>query len=67
MLTEDRIGDRLLRKVDACRVLEVSKPTLDRMISRGDLSVVRVSERVVRLRESTLRAFIEQRTERRGQ
>lgn len=53
------MGERLLNKKEARAVLRVSSPTLDRMISRGELSVVRLSTRVVRVRESALRALVE--------
>ena len=59
--------DKLLRKEQAREGLGISRPTLDRMIRRGDLAVVRVSERAVRIAESELRRFVERRTERRGQ
>lgn len=57
--------ERLLNKEQAREALTVSRPTLDRMISRGDLPVVRLSERVVRVSENAIREFITQRTERR--
>jgi excisionase family DNA binding protein len=60
------MAEPLLNKEQAREVLNVSRPTLDRMIARGDLPVVRLSERCVRVSESTLRELVEQRTERRG-
>jgi excisionase family DNA binding protein len=60
------MADRLLRKEEARERLNVSRPTLDRLISRGDLEVVRISERAVRVSESAIRQLVEQRTERRG-
>jgi len=59
MLNEDSVSEKLFNKEEARAVLRVSKPTLDRMISRGELSVVRLSKRVVRVRESALRALVE--------
>jgi excisionase family DNA binding protein len=64
---EATIGrDRLLLKREALRALRISLPTLDRMIARGDLPVVKLSGRSLRIRASALRDFISQRTERRG-
>ncbi len=57
--------ERLLRKEAAREVLGISRPTLDRMIARGDLSVVRVTDKAVRIAESELRRLMESRTERR--
>lgn len=57
--------DRLLRKGEARRALDISAPTMDRMLARGELPYVRVSERVIRISESALRDYIERRTERR--
>jgi excisionase family DNA binding protein len=59
--------EKLLRKSRALEALDISRPTLDRMIARGDISVVRVSERTVRIPESEIRRLIGERTERRGQ
>ncbi len=61
------MAEKLLRKEEAREVLRVSRPTLDRMISRGDLPVVRLSEKAIRISESALRDLVERRTERRGQ
>jgi excisionase family DNA binding protein len=55
--------DRLMRKSEAREVLSVSAPTLDRAIERGDLPVVRVSPRSIRIAESALTLYIKARTE----
>jgi len=60
------MADRLLRKSEVLDRLGVSRPTMDRLIARGDLPVVRVSERAVRIPEGALRQYIADRTERRG-
>ena len=49
--------ERLLNKNEVCERLRCSLPTLDRMIRRGDLPVVRVGRRVL-LRESTVNEWI---------
>jgi excisionase family DNA binding protein len=59
--------DRLLRKDEARQTLEVSAPTFDRIVARGDLPVVRLSARVIRISATALRRYIEERTQRRGQ
>ena len=60
--------DRLITKREAQQRLgDVSKATLDRMIKRGDIAIVRVAERTVRISEMELRRHVVQRTERRGQ
>jgi excisionase family DNA binding protein len=60
------MADRLLRKSEALDFLGVSRPTLDRIISRGELAVVRLSERAVRISEGALRELVERSTERRS-
>ncbi len=57
MLNEDSVSEKLFNKEEARAVLRVSKPTLDRMISRGELSVVRLSKRVVRAADRRLVAL----------
>jgi excisionase family DNA binding protein len=52
-----------MRKSEAREVLSVSAPTLDRAIERGDLPVVRVSPRSIRIAESALTLYIKARTE----
>ena len=60
------MAEKLYNKEQAREALNVSRPTLDRLISRGDLEVVRLSERAIRISEVALRELIERRTERRG-
>jgi excisionase family DNA binding protein len=60
------MANKLLSKKEAREVLRVSRPTLDRMISRGDLPVVRLSQKTVRIAESALSDLVERRTERRA-
>jgi excisionase family DNA binding protein len=57
--------ERLLRKIEAQELLRVSRPTLDRMIATGQLSVVRLADRAIRISESALRELIASQTERR--
>lgn len=57
--------ERLLTRREACQRLRCSMPTLDRMIARGDLPVVKIGRRVL-LRESSVNEWIvthEQRKE----
>jgi excisionase family DNA binding protein len=51
------MDERLLNKQEVCDKLRCSLPTLDRMIRRGELPVVRVGRRVL-LRESTVNEWI---------
>jgi excisionase family DNA binding protein len=57
---------QLLLKREAQDRLRISRPTLDRLIGRGELPVVRLSGRSIRISERDLDRFLEQRTERRG-
>lgn len=59
--------ERLLRFGEVREVLQISQPTLERMLGRGELPVVRVGDRGVRISERELVRYIQQRTERRGQ
>jgi excisionase family DNA binding protein len=56
----------LLLKREARDLLRISRPTLDRLIGRGELPVVRLSGRSIRISEADLAGFLAQRTERRG-
>jgi excisionase family DNA binding protein len=60
------MNDRLLTKREVGERLGISKPTVQRLIARGDLEVVRVSERAVRISEGAVRSLVERRTERSG-
>jgi excisionase family DNA binding protein len=51
------MDERLLTRNEVCEQLRCSMPTLDRMIKRGELPVVRVGRRVL-LRESTVNEWI---------
>ena len=51
------MDERLLTRDEVCERLRCSMPTLDRMIARGDLPVVRIGRRVL-LRESTVNNWI---------
>ena len=65
MIRTDIVGERLLRKDTVQTRLDISRASLDRMIQRGDLKVVRLSRRAIRVRESAVRDLIERCTERR--
>jgi excisionase family DNA binding protein len=58
-------GDVLLTIEASRQVLRLSRPTLEKIIDRGELSVVRVAPRSLRIRESALLDYIERHTERR--
>jgi excisionase family DNA binding protein len=60
------MADRLLRKREVKRSLDVSLPTLDRMIRRGDLPIVKLSSQTVRISEAAVRELIAKRTTRRS-
>jgi predicted DNA-binding transcriptional regulator AlpA len=51
-------GDRLVRKAEARKALDVGPATLDRLIQRRILPVVRLSPRTVRIRESAIADLI---------
>ncbi len=61
------MAERLLTKHETIDLLRCSRPTLDRIIQRGELAVVRISERTVRISETAVRDFLARRTERRRQ
>jgi len=60
------MSDDLRSKSHVKQRLGVSMATVDRLIKRGELPTVRVSERAVRISESAIRDYVERRTERRG-
>ena len=66
MTRVDIVGERLLRKDTVQTRLDISRASLERLIRRGDLKVVRLGRRAIRVRESTLQDLIERCTERRG-
>jgi excisionase family DNA binding protein len=51
--------ERLIRKRDARKILGVGETTLDQLIERGLLPVVRFTTRSVRIRESAIAELIE--------
>lgn len=61
------VATSLLTKVEAGEVLKVSRPTLERMIGRGELAVVRIGARGIRIPEDEVRRYIAERLQRRGQ
>lgn len=59
MLTEATLADlQLVRKTEARGVLRISAPTLDRLIARREIAVVRVGRRAVRIEQKELLRFI---------
>jgi len=53
--------EKLLTRSQAMEVLGVGAFALDRLVERGELPVVRLNRRVVRIRESALRELIERK------
>jgi excisionase family DNA binding protein len=53
--------ERLLRKEEARKRLDITLGTLDGLIERGVLPVVRLSRKAVRIRESAIADLIERR------
>ena len=51
--------DELLTVQEAADWLTISKPTLWRMIRRGEIPVVRIARRTIRLRLTDLENYIE--------
>jgi excisionase family DNA binding protein len=60
------VSERLLRKEAARERLQISRPTLERLIERGELPIVRLGRRAIRIRESAIEGLIERGSERRG-
>jgi excisionase family DNA binding protein len=64
--------DSLLDYSRAAELLNVSVPTVKRLVGRGELQAVRVGQRALRFEPATLQTFIEnrrldgQKAERRG-
>lgn len=59
------MSERLYKKEAVRRTLRVSLATLDRLIQHGELPVVRVGRRAIRVSESAIAALIQRGTERR--
>ena len=49
----------LLTVEEAARRLTISKPTMWRIISRGEIPIVRISRRTIRLKATDLEAYVE--------
>lgn len=60
------VRNALLKREKVRRFLGVSRPTLAAIIARGDLPVVRIGPRSLRVSESALMEFVKTRTERRA-
>ena len=54
---------RLLTPQEVCERLRVSRPTFERTVARGDLRVVRVGRRGVRVRVDELLRYLERQEE----
>jgi len=51
--------DQLLTVEEAAEWLTVSKPTLWRMIRRGEIPVVKIAQRTIRIKLSDIEAYID--------
>jgi len=51
--------DQLLTVDEAAEWLTVSKPTLWRMIRRGEIPVVKIAQRTIRIKLSDIEAYID--------
>lgn len=58
--------ERLYRKTEARELLQISRASLDRLIHRGDLEIIQLGERSVRIAESALTKLLSTCTVRRG-
>jgi len=59
--------ERLMTKKQVAEQLGLSKPTIERMLRRGDLAFVRVSDRSIRIPEGEVSRLILRHTERGAQ
>lgn len=50
--------DKLLRLDEVADLLRVSMPTLRRMLSRGEVKVIRFTSKTYRIRESDLMSYM---------
>jgi len=57
---------KLMRRAAVLEQLQISPSTLSRMLARGDLEVVRVGLRAIRIPAPAVEQFIRQRTLRRA-
>jgi excisionase family DNA binding protein len=62
---DPRYPEALLSVQDACEMLGISRPTLFRLIGRGELSVVKLARRTL-FRPADLDALVLQSLRRRG-
>jgi excisionase family DNA binding protein len=60
---EMKMTERLLRKGEVADRLGVSVLTVSRMIGRGELPVVKISLRAIRIAESAVRELVRSRTD----
>lgn len=58
-IKEDMKKDELLTVEEAADWLTISKPTIWRMIRRGEIPVVRIARRTIRLKLTDLENYIE--------
>ena len=59
-------GEQLMRLREVAARLRISVRTVWRMIAAGELPIVKLSKRVVRVEPAALQAWIEQRRSKRG-
>ena len=51
-----------LTKQDVCKLLHISKKHLDRMIKRGDISAIVISERIIRFDVEYIKNWLNEKT-----
>jgi len=56
---ERRAAEQFYRRREVTKFLRISDATLDKLISRDELRIVRLGPRLVRIPQSSLTAFIE--------
>jgi predicted site-specific integrase-resolvase len=62
VIVEGNIIDRVWRLGPTAESLGISKKTLQRLVARGAITTVQISDRIKGITESELRRFIESRT-----
>ena len=60
-----RQTDRFLTKPEVRESLRIGPRLLNELIRSGDLEIVRLGQRTIRIRESAVRRLVEERKERR--
>jgi hypothetical protein len=65
MLEVHGMCDRLRTKPETREALRIGPRKLDELIKSGDLEVIKLGSRTVRIAESAIRRLVEQRSERR--